>query len=172
MTLVIHPSGVLKVGDFGLSKTLSAKLNAPYRTGSMDNVDAHNVDSAVHNEPYKMTGETGSYRYMAPEVYKHEAYGPKVDVYAFAMIAYQAFTNLQPFMDKEGILAARAAAQGSRPKFPKNCVPEPIREIIRNCWHSDFRQRPTFEAVIERLEPLVERLPRRSRKGEGPCAQQ
>ena len=170
--LLFTVSEKVKVGDFGLSKTLSAKLNAPYRTGSMDNVDAHNVDSAVHNEPYKMTGETGSYRYMAPEVYKHEAYGPKVDVYAFAMIAYQAFTNLQPFMDKEGILAARAAAQGSRPKFPKNCVPEPIREIIRNCWHSDFRQRPTFEAVIERLEPLVERLPRRSRKGEGPCAQQ
>ena len=63
-------------------------------------------------------------------------------------------------------------AQGSRPKFPKNCVPEPIREIIRNCWHANFRQRPTFEAVIGRLEPLVERLPRRSRKGEGPCAQQ
>ncbi len=171
--LLFTVSEKVKVGDFGLSKTLSAKLDASYRAARCaDDADAHGDSAGLHNEPYKMTGETGSYRYMAPEVYKHEAYGPKVDVYAFAMIAYQAFTNLQPFMDMEGILAARAAAQGSRPKFPKNCVPEPIREIIRNCWHSDFRQRPTFEAVIERLEPLVERLPRRSRKGEGPCAQQ
>ena len=171
--LLFTVSEKVKVGDFGLSKTLSAKLDASYRAARCaDDADAHGDSAGLHNEPYKMTGETGSYRYMAPEVYKHEAYGPKVDVYAFAMIAYQAFTNLQPFMDMEGILAARAAAQDSRPKFPKNCVPEPIREIIRNCWHADFRQRPTFEAVIERLEPLVERLPRRSRKGEGPCAQQ
>jgi serine/threonine protein kinase len=27
-----------------------------------------------------MTGETGSYRYMAPEVFRHEPYNSKVDV--------------------------------------------------------------------------------------------
>jgi serine/threonine protein kinase len=30
---------------------------------------------------YKLTGETGSYRYMAPEVFRHEPYNLKVDVY-------------------------------------------------------------------------------------------
>ena len=142
--LLFTVSEKVKVGDFGLSKTLSAKLDASYRAARCaDDADAHGDSAGLHNEPYKMTGETGSYRYMAPEVYKHEAYGPKVDVYAFAMIAYQAFTNLQPFMDMEGILAARAAAQGSRPKFPKNCVPEPIREIIRGL-SSATAGTPTF----------------------------
>lgn len=37
-----------------------------------------------------MTGETGSYRYMAPEVFRHEPYNNKVDVYAYAMIVFQA----------------------------------------------------------------------------------
>jgi len=27
-----------------------------------------------------MTGETGSYRYMAPEVFRHEFYGPAVGI--------------------------------------------------------------------------------------------
>lgn len=27
---------------------------------------------------YKLTGETGSYRYMAPEVFRHEPYNIKV----------------------------------------------------------------------------------------------
>lgn len=30
---------------------------------------------------YNYTGETGTYRYMAPEVYRHEPYNGKADVY-------------------------------------------------------------------------------------------
>lgn len=33
----------------------------------------------------------GSYRYMAPEVFRHEPYNLKVDVYSFAMIVFQLF---------------------------------------------------------------------------------
>eukprot|EP00967_Tisochrysis_lutea_P043540 scaffold52606_cov21-Tisochrysis_lutea.AAC.6 len=29
-------------------------------------------------DTYKLTGETGSYRYMAPEVFRHEPYNLKV----------------------------------------------------------------------------------------------
>ena len=32
----------------------------------------------TYSESYVMTGETGSYRYMAPEVFRHEAYTEKV----------------------------------------------------------------------------------------------
>ncbi|KAG5521421.1 hypothetical protein RHGRI_033852 [Rhododendron griersonianum] len=58
----------LKVGDFGLSKLIRVQ-------------NSHDV--------YKMTGETGSYRYMAPEVFKHRKYDKKVDVFSFAMILYE-----------------------------------------------------------------------------------
>lgn len=33
----------------------------------------------------------GSYRYMAPEVFRHEPYNSRVDVYSFSMIVYQLF---------------------------------------------------------------------------------
>ncbi|CAO2822808.1 unnamed protein product [Amaranthus hypochondriacus] len=50
LLLVNSNADHLDVGDFGLSKLLKVK-------------QAHDL--------YKMTSETGSYRYMAPEVFKH-----------------------------------------------------------------------------------------------------
>ncbi len=38
------------------------------------------IARAASNRRYDMTGETGSYRYMAPEVFRHEPYNSKVDV--------------------------------------------------------------------------------------------
>ncbi|PPR95662.1 hypothetical protein GOBAR_AA25007 [Gossypium barbadense] len=66
--LVNSSADHLKVGDFGLSKLIKVQ-------------NCHDV--------YKMTGETGSYRYMAPEVFKHRKYDKKVDVFSFAMILYE-----------------------------------------------------------------------------------
>lgn len=61
----------------GLSKTLMAndKLK-PLRTDT----SLHRTDTSTEQltETYKLTGETGSYRYMAPEVFRHEPYNLKV----------------------------------------------------------------------------------------------
>jgi len=46
------------------------------------------------NESYKMTGETGTYRYMAPEVLKHQDYSCKVDIWSFGMILYYMFVDI------------------------------------------------------------------------------
>jgi len=46
-------------------------------------------DAAAVDEPFvDLTGLTGSFRFMAPEVYCEKPYGRPVDVYSFAMIAY------------------------------------------------------------------------------------
>ena len=36
------------------------------------------IVKSKQEDQYVMTGETGSYRYMAPEVYRHESYSEKV----------------------------------------------------------------------------------------------
>ena len=38
---------------------------------------------------YNYTGETGTYRYMAPEVYRHEPYNGKADVYRCVCLIQQ-----------------------------------------------------------------------------------
>ncbi|GJP39965.1 hypothetical protein CLOM_g24277 [Closterium sp. NIES-68] len=129
----------LKVADFGLSKLV--KVNA------------------LH-EMYKMTGETGSYRYMAPEVFKHQAYDRSVDVYSFSVIFYEMFEGLPPFaktMTPEGV-AWKVAMEGIRPPFKSKSYPEGVKDLISRCWASDPMSRPSFMEVIEVLEGVEKAL--------------
>ncbi|PHU02444.1 hypothetical protein BC332_27695 [Capsicum chinense] len=106
----------LKVGDFGLSKLIRVQ-------------NSHDV--------YKMTGETGSYRYMAPEVFKHRKYDKKVDVFSFAMILYEMLEGDPPLSHYEPYEAAKYVSEGHRPMFrAKGFTPELKDELCRhsNCW--------------------------------------
>ncbi|WIA29235.1 hypothetical protein OEZ86_011743 [Tetradesmus obliquus] len=147
-------SGVVKVADFGLSKSLVP-------------VDRHGQMSMSLTQVYKLTGETGSYRYMAPEVFRHEPYNLKVDVYSFAMIIFQLFETTTPFHGHDPVDAARQAAMlGARPGFPprRNLTPmtQSLRQLIEDCWAADPEARPSFEDVVSRLEDLLRQLPKHS----------
>ncbi|KAK8966821.1 Serine/threonine-protein kinase HT1 [Platanthera guangdongensis] len=75
-----------------------------------------------------MTGETGSYRYMAPEVFKHRKYDKKVDVFSFAMILYEMLEGDPPLSNYEPYEAAKFIADGHRPTFrAKGYIPD-LRE--------------------------------------------
>ena len=146
----------LKIGDFGLSKTLSVRNKVPQDL----------------SQAYKLTGETGSYRYMAPEVFRHEYYGPPVDVYAFSMVAFQMYHHAVPFQGMSPVDAARAAAfERRRPVIGKFVDPD-LADVIRDCWNPNANGRPSFEEVIKRLEPLLERFAKRAPAADGCCSLQ
>ena len=53
---------------------------------------------------------------MAPEVFRHEPYNNKVDVYSYSMILYQLFEHMPPFSGTdpvEALLVDRRAAAAS-----------------------------------------------------------
>jgi serine/threonine protein kinase len=81
----------------------------------------------------RRAGETGSYRYMAPEVFLHEPYNANVDVYSFAMICFQLFEGAAPFEGVDAFLAAQQAAlHNLRPQFsplPPNTPNLAVREV-------------------------------------------
>lgn len=136
--LVNSSADHLKVGDFGLSKLITVQ-------------SSHDV--------YKMTGETGSYRYMAPEVFKHRRYDKKVDVYSFAMILYEMLEGEPPFASYEPYEGAKHAAEGQRPSFrAKGYIPE-LQELTQQCWAPDMNHRPSFIEILKRLEKIKENLP-------------
>ncbi|MBA0875276.1 hypothetical protein Goshw_029082 [Gossypium schwendimanii] len=131
--LVNSSADHLKVGDFGLSKLIKVQ-------------NCHDV--------YKMTGETGSYRYMAPEVFKHRKYDKKVDVFSFAMILYEMLEGEPPFSNYEPYEAAKNVAAGHRPSFrSKSYLPE-LRDLTDKCWAADMNQRPSFLDILKWLEKM------------------
>jgi serine/threonine protein kinase len=50
----------------------------------------------------------------APEVFRHEPYDTKVDVYAFSMCLYELFEGRAPFELLDGLTAAKAACFSHR----------------------------------------------------------
>ena len=70
-------SGILKLFDFGLCTCVRQRRSL--------------------NEAYELTGNTGSLRYMAPEVALRQPYTEKVDVYSFGIMVWQMARDRIPF---------------------------------------------------------------------------
>lgn len=92
----------------------------------------------------------GSYMYMAPEVFRHDQYSLSVDVYAWAMIAYQSFEHVPPFPYMRPMEVAQMAMSGTRPPDPAK-VPPLLGELVVAGWAHDPARRPTFKAIVEAL---------------------
>lgn len=142
--IIVDEEHELKVGDFGLSKLIDVKL-------------MHDV--------YKMTGETGSYRYMAPEVFEHQPYDKSVDVFSFGMILYEMFEGVAPFEDKDAYDAATLVARDDkRPEMRAQTYPPQMKALIEDCWSPYTPKRPPFVEIVKKLEVMYEdcllRLPK------------
>lgn len=94
---------------------------------------------AQSSECYKMTGETGTYRYMAPEVMKHMNYNTKVDIWSFGMIVYHIFVE-KPYGN---IPIERVFNYISNDTVPinYNALSDDLKTLIHNTVLIDFNQR-------------------------------
>jgi serine/threonine protein kinase/ankyrin repeat protein len=130
--LLIDHTGILKIADFGLAKS------RPDPTKK-------------ETEKFVMTGETGSYRFMAPECYRHEEYNETVDVYSFAMILFYLLVGRPPWPHLSGVAAVKKAAdEGDRPNIPRDLDSRMVH-LLKDCWDENPSMRPAFNTIVEIL---------------------
>jgi len=98
----------------------------------------------------ELTAETGTYRWMAPEVIRHETYSSNADVYSFGVVLWQLITREIPFATLTPIQTAYAVAEGQRPDIPSS-IPKRLRQIITDCWNADSGKRPSFTYITMAL---------------------
>ncbi|XVF57982.1 hypothetical protein PTKIN_Ptkin07bG0026200 [Pterospermum kingtungense] len=105
-----------------------------------------------------MTAETGTYRWMAPELYstvtlrhgEKKHYNHKVDAYSFAIVLWELVHNKLPFEGMSNLQAAYAAAfKNVRPSSED--LPEDLALIVTSCWQEDPNARPNFSEIIQML---------------------
>lgn len=120
--------GTLKMFDFGLAKRIT------------------NADG-TDDELYNLTGNTGSLRYMAPEVAKNMPYSLSVDAYSFGVLFWQLCSLSVPYSGYSTKMHADlVVGKGYRPTCDPSW-PESWRALMSQCWSADHRSRPTFEHI-------------------------
>ncbi|CAM8977342.1 unnamed protein product [Rhodiola kirilowii] len=127
--LLMDENEVVKVADFGVAR--------------------------VKTQSGVMTAETGTYRWMAPEVIEHKPYDHKADIFSFGIVLWELLTGKLPYEFLTPLQAAVGVVQkGLRPSIPKNTHPK-LAELLERCWQQEPEQRPDFSEIIDILQQIA-----------------
>ncbi|CAM9783569.1 unnamed protein product, partial [Phaeothamnion confervicola] len=135
--IAIAADGKFKILDFGLGKIMRRKFR-------------------VRSAKCKMTGGTGSLRYMAPEVATHKKYNEMVDVYSFSLILWEMLAGVKPFERlKCNDYYNHVVDRDLRPALDPSWPPE-IRNMLTSCWSGDPDERLSFREISAILQVVAE----------------
>ena len=120
--IFISSDKTAKIGDFGISKIMSAE------------------------DQTSMTGGLGTLFFMAPEVADDKEYDEKCDVYSFGVIMFFILSNGQ--MPK---IKLSQYTHGIKAPIPSSFTSF-SRDLINSCWNFDPEDRPSFQKICEEIE--------------------
>ncbi|VFQ84451.1 unnamed protein product [Cuscuta campestris] len=127
--LLVDKNWVVKVCDFGLSRM-------------------------KHSTFLSSRSTAGTAEWMAPEVLRNEPSDEKCDVYSFGVILWELCTLQQPWGGMNPMQVVGAVGfQHRRLDIPDDMDPA-IADIIRQCWQTDPKLRPSFTDIMAALRPL------------------
>jgi len=105
---------------------------------------------------YKLTGDTGSPRYMASEVALGEPYSENCDVYSFCILLWQMLKLETPFEGYSMSMFNKKVVRGGvRPK-PDGKWHDDLQDMMRRGW-GDQTGRPSMEDVCSTLREEISR---------------
>eukprot|EP00640_Fibrocapsa_japonica_P005578 CAMPEP_0113947586 /NCGR_PEP_ID=MMETSP1339-20121228/65605_1 /TAXON_ID=94617 /ORGANISM="Fibrocapsa japonica" /LENGTH=105 /DNA_ID=CAMNT_0000954251 /DNA_START=20 /DNA_END=337 /DNA_ORIENTATION=+ /assembly_acc=CAM_ASM_000762 len=102
-----------------------------------------------------MTGDTGTLRYMAPEVALNQPYNDKSDVYSFALIVWHLLTLQKPYATMSASqFTEQVGREGHRPPLDQSW-PVELSSLLSRCWDADPACRPDFSEIEECLRIMI-----------------
>ncbi|KAG8470845.1 hypothetical protein KFE25_009266 [Diacronema lutheri] len=149
--VLIDEHGRAKLVDFGLFRF----IHAAQPTGSAAKllpVGVRALRAAI------TTGQTGSNRYMAPENFRNAEYTHKVDVFSFAVVAWEVLMRKRAYADlylTADQVAEGVATRGLRPPLPLSW-PRQQSTLLAAMWAAEASDRPELAFVLKALEELQE----------------
>mmetsp|Transcript_18624 Transcript_18624/g.23117 ORF Transcript_18624/g.23117 Transcript_18624/m.23117 type:complete len:394 (-) Transcript_18624:143-1324(-) len=124
--------GDVKVFDFGLCKEL--RESQRYDDGT-----------------YKLTGYTGSLRFMAPEVALCKPYNLSADVFSYGILFWMIISGAPPYKGYSvSMYENLVVKKGYRPKV-NSSWPKGWQSVMADSWSHDSKLRPSFHDIMETL---------------------
>ncbi|XP_019410215.1 PREDICTED: mitogen-activated protein kinase kinase kinase 12 [Crocodylus porosus] len=124
--MLITYDDVVKISDFGTSKELSDKST-------------------------KMSF-AGTVAWMAPEVIRNEPVSEKVDIWSFGVVLWELLTGEIPYKDVDSSAIIWGVGSNSlHLPVPTGC-PDGFKILLRQCWNSKPRNRPSFRQILLHLD--------------------
>ncbi|GAX74358.1 hypothetical protein CEUSTIGMA_g1807.t1 [Chlamydomonas eustigma] len=161
----------LSTGDKVGIQASNAAMSSKLRRG----VPASDDVPDIYSQAFRLTGRVGSVMYMSPEVARGLLYNEKVDVFSFAMMAYELLTRKLLTSEMSQVDHAHAAEYlykvawlDWRPELVAT-IPSPLKLLLAMCWHKvlltasctaamywhkDPRARLSFETIFQRLKTM------------------
>jgi serine/threonine protein kinase len=119
----------------------------------------HSISSTDQHRQSRMPSV--DWRYCAPECYDYSQYQPSApcDVFSFALILYELVVGKPGISRELGPVRAVWAltAEDFRPEIPISVLPA-VAKLITDCWAVNPSDRPSFEAILDRLEQMDFRI--------------
>ncbi|XP_043988612.1 serine/threonine-protein kinase pakA [Gambusia affinis] len=130
--VMLMPTGVIKLIDFGCARRLSCLNHTAPNSGELL--------KSIHGTPY----------WMAPEVINESGYGRKSDIWSVGCTVFEMATGKPPLahMDKMAALFYIGARRGLMPSLPDG-FSENAKDFVKICLTSDQSVRPSAEQLLK-----------------------
>ncbi|XP_042350622.1 mitogen-activated protein kinase kinase kinase 19 [Plectropomus leopardus] len=130
--VMLMPTGVIKLIDFGCARRLSCLNHTASNSGDLI--------KSVHGTPY----------WMAPEVINETGYGRKSDIWSVGCTVFEMATGKPPLahMDKMAALFYIGAQRGLMPSLP-DAFSDNAKDFVKISLTSDQRLRPSAEQLLK-----------------------
>jgi serine/threonine protein kinase len=120
----------------------------------------------MKNDKYRMSGCTGTLRYMSPEIIFNtgEDYDLKIDIYSLALNFWFISTGLIPFvqLDKNPNIIF-LIKNNYRPDI-KKVKNKNLQDLIIQMWDTESINRPSIDIVLNKIELICKDIDQNKNK--------
>lgn len=104
---------------------------------------------------FRISGNVGTPRYMAPEVAKSQPYNHKADIYSFGLILWAMLTCRKPFSGKNTRFIYANVWNGKKRPTLDIRWPKSLCKLLKDCWSQNISDRPGFNEIFLLLDNMI-----------------